>query len=69
MNRKQQKAWDANPMRQTRKILGLTQEAMAHTLHCSVRTIWRHEQRPDVLTVNHWRLALKQLLVEGMVRG
>ncbi len=70
MNRKQQKAWDANPMRQTRKILGLTQEQLALLLGCAVFTVSRHENNPIGLTDKHlWRLALKQLLVEGVCRG
>lgn len=58
------KKWEANPMRETRRKLKLTQQAMAHILGCSLQTIHRHEHRPGHYTVVHWRLALRQLLVE-----
>ncbi len=59
------KKWDANPMRVTRRKLRLSQEAMARVLGCSLFTVSRHERRPDHYTVGHWRLALRQLLVEA----
>lgn len=58
------KKWDANPMRETRRKLRLSQEAMAYLLGCSVLTVSRHERRPDHYTVDRWRLALKRLLDE-----
>ncbi len=59
------KKWDANPMRETRRKLKLSQQQMAHVLQCAIRTVNRHERRPDHYTVNHWRLALRQLLAEA----
>lgn len=58
------KKWEANPMRETRRKLKLSQEGMARVLQCSMWTVRRHERRPE-LTVSHWRLALRQLLVEA----
>ena len=58
------KKWDANPMRVTRRKLKLTQAGMAALLECSRWTVQRHETQPDQYTVGHWRMALRQLLVE-----
>ncbi len=58
------KEWDANPMRETRRKLKLSQEKMAYALGCSLHTVARHEQDPDHYATDRWRLALKRLLDE-----